>query len=381
MQLDAGTHATTDEAGRFEFERVPPGKMELSYRVKVDDLRSHRVPLQSITINPGQTVELNIEAPERVAPERQFGFPRPRPERKFGPAITGTAVLPDGTPAAGIEVALVVPNELISLGKGSLNPGPNNSLRTRTDGAGHFTLPGVEGAMGIVAVHELGFASIDLPTTDALALTLRRWGEIHGTLRIGRGLGANQLVSVMRRPCEGGLTFGPHEFEARTDDRGRFVITYVPPGEQPLVRWIPMGGTSRGTTIPVLVNVKAGEVTEVTLGGSGWQVVGEAVFPDAPGTFDWKEVKFSLHTVPILKDQSNEARLKNRFYCPESAKEGSFVFEDVLPGIYELSAAIHRTRRERNLHFENIMHLGAKEVDIPDVETGRDGEPYDVGEA
>jgi peroxiredoxin len=377
--MDAGTHATTDEDGRFEFERVPPGKMDLSYRVKSTGRGWQRVPLQSITVDPGQTLELNIEAPERVAPEPGLGFPRPRPERQFGPAITGTAVLPDGKPAAGIEVALVVPNEAVSLGKGSLQRGSDGRLRTRTDGAGHFTLPGVEGATAIVAVHEMGFATIDLPAANSPTLTLQLWGEIHGILRIGRRLGANESVSLARGLPGSGLMYGHDEFQTRTNDRGQFVITYVPPGEQSLVRWIPTGERSGTSSTPTFVNVKAGEVTEVTLGGSGRQVVGKAEFPDAPATFDWKEVKFSLHTTPLLEGQSKEARLKNRFYRPESATDGSFVFEDVPPGVYELSATVERTRHEGRNHSVNILPLGRKKITIPDAETGREGEPCDAG--
>jgi peroxiredoxin len=377
--MDAGTHATTDEAGRFEFERVPPGKLDLSYRVKTTGPGWQQAPLQSITVDPGQTLELNIEAPALLAPEPGLGFPRPRPQRKLGPAITGTAVLPNGKPVAGIEVALVVPNEAVSLGKGSLKPGSDGRLQTRTDGAGHFTLPGVEGATAIVAVNEMGFATIDLPAAISPTLTLQPWGEIHGILRIGRRLGANELVSLACGLPGSGLTYGHDEFQTRTDDRGQFVITYVPPGEQSLVRRIPTGEGAKTSSAPTFVNVKAGEVTEVTLGGSGRHVVGKAEFSNAPATFDWKEVKFSLHTTPLLEGQSKEARLKNRFYYPQSVAEDSFVFEDVPPGVYELSATVQRTRHEGRNHYVNMLPLGAKEITIPDAGTGRDSEPYDVG--
>jgi hypothetical protein len=379
LQMDPGTHTTTDETGRFEFERVPPGKMDLFCRINTGEGRWRKVLLQSISVNPGETLELNIDAPERTVPERELGVTQPKPERKRVSGITGTVVLPDGKLAPAVEVALLVPNEYLVLGKGSLKPGGDHSLRTRTDDTGHFTLPGVEGATAIVAVHEAGFAIIDLPGTNSPALTLQQWGEIHGTLRFGRRLGANQLVSLTHGLPGGGLMYDSHYFQARTDDRGRFVITYVPPGEQPLVRWIPMGEESATSSLPTFVNVKAGEVTEVTLGGSGRQVVGKAVLPDAPVTFDWKDVRFSMHTTPILKDQSNDARLKSRYYHAEAVTHGSFVFEDVLPGTYRLSAEVHRTRHEGNRHFVNIQSLAAKEVAIPEAVTGPDGEPCDVG--
>ena len=67
--LDPGDHTITDETGRFEFERVPPGKLDLSYRVNMSKNSWRQEPLQSITVNPGQTLELNIDDPERAAPE------------------------------------------------------------------------------------------------------------------------------------------------------------------------------------------------------------------------------------------------------------------------------------------------------------------------
>jgi hypothetical protein len=375
--LGTGNHTITDETGRFEFDRVPPGKLELSCRIKKDERSWHTMPLQSITVNPGQTLELDIDASERAAPERAFGVPQPKPERKRGPAITGTVVLPGGKSVPGVQVALIVPGDFLALGKGSFKRGGDESLRTVTDGMGHFTLPGVEGATAIVAVHEAGFATIDLPGTDSPALALQPWGEIHGTLRIGRRPGANQLVSLMQDfPCEG-LRYDHFDFQARTDDRGQFVITYVPPGEQRLARWISTGEGSATSGNPTFVKVKAGGVTEAILGGTGREVVGKTVFPDAPATFNWKEVRFSLRTTPPMKAGRNNFDLTTRHYNAESVTHGSFVFEDVLPGTYELSAQVHRQGRSGfHNHIHHIMPLGAQEVTIPDAGTG---EPCDVG--
>jgi beta-lactamase regulating signal transducer with metallopeptidase domain/uncharacterized GH25 family protein/peroxiredoxin len=377
--LNTGAHTITDEAGRFEFDRVPPGKLNLSYRVKVGQRQAFRqAVLQSITVNPGQSLELNIDAPERESPERAFGTPEPKPARNIGAAISGSVVLPDGKPAAGVEVTLIVPLEVFTLHKGRVQT-QDHSLQTLTDEAGQFTLPGVKDAQAIVAAAEKGFAKIALPGVASPSLTLQPWGEIHGTLRIGRRLGANQSVLLQPEDNRDGLHYDFTEFESKTDDRGRFVFTYAPPGEQRLSRLIPRGdGFGRYGPGPP-VNVKAGGITEVTVGGTGRQVVGKAVFQDPAGALDWKDVQFSMRPTlpPPSPTASNYPAWKRRFYGAETATNGAFVFEDVPPGTYDVSAlAEPSTGKMANIGGQTI---GAQTVTIPDAAAGQNAEPCDIG--
>ena len=137
--LDTGAHTITDEAGRFEFERVPPGKLNLSYRVKMSEQAWQEAFLQSITVNPGQTLELKVDAAEREARGHGSIIPRPNPARSNRLAIRGRVVLPDGKPAANVQVALIAPLEFVGLHKASLHS-EDHGLQTVTDGAGPFTL-------------------------------------------------------------------------------------------------------------------------------------------------------------------------------------------------------------------------------------------------
>ena len=56
----------------FEFDRVPPGQLQITYRQPVPNPRFdswNNRPLQQVTLKPSQTLEANIVAPERAAPE------------------------------------------------------------------------------------------------------------------------------------------------------------------------------------------------------------------------------------------------------------------------------------------------------------------------
>jgi beta-lactamase regulating signal transducer with metallopeptidase domain/uncharacterized GH25 family protein/cytochrome oxidase Cu insertion factor (SCO1/SenC/PrrC family) len=379
--FDSGNHTITDEMGRFEFDRVPPGKLELTYRVKVGANGWQNEPLQSIAVKHGQTLELKIEGPARAISEIGFGSPQPKPARPRGAAISGTVNLPGGKPAAGVQVALIAHNEYLGLQKGSLQTGKDTSVLTITDRDGHFTLPGVEGAMGIVAAAETGFARIALSPTNSHVLTLQSWGEIRGTLRIGRRLGTNQTLHLQADPGDG-LNYDFNEYEARTDDQGKFVITYAPPGAQRLIREIPgaYGNGISSHSAAVIVNVKSGEVTKVTIGGNGREVIGKAVFADPADALDWKEVRYVLQSHAT---GTNLPAWKSPFFPAEPATNDSFVFEDVAPGTYDLVASAPRLPKEPHIinhRFMNSQILGGKEVAIPEAGApAADAKPCDVG--
>ena len=261
--------------------------------------------------------------------------------------------------------------------KGLFSNLPEHELNTVTDDAGHFSLPTADGILEIVAAHESGFARMGQPFSNSPVMTLQPWGEIHGVLRIGRRLGANQTVKLEQNRGEG-LFNDDQQFKAVTDDQGRFVITYARPGAQHLVRQISTGGP--GSWVPgfaVPVDVKAGGITQVTMGGTGCEVIGKAAITDLPENFDWKDVHFSLNALPAAEASVDRSRWS--FYPPDSATNGSFVFEDISPGTYELSARLVSGRQESHATSSRLVLLGRKTVTIPETESGGGGEPFDIG--
>jgi hypothetical protein len=394
--LDTGNHVLTDHEGRFEFERVPPGELQLTYRVKIDERKWRSVPLEPpLTVSPGQTLELLIDAPERKT-SADFFIPQPKPLSKSGPPMTGVVLLPSGEAAAGAEVGLVVPNEYLRLLKASLQAGRDGSLKTTADANGYFALPGVEGITAIVAVNEDGFAKVSIdPGGQPARLALQPWGQISGTLRVGDRLGTNERVMLAPEAFEDRSFNYSDTFQARTDSQGRFVLTYVPPGEHRLCRVIPDGERSWHTGPPTMVEVKSGGVTNVTMGGIGRRVVGKAVPKDPSAAIGWSEVKVALLTSQYAAPKSmntteaseawNEspegqaARRNMRHYKTDISADGRFSFEDVDAGDYALTVS-----RERKIQFDRgtkhlVMGLGNKRVSIP-AATGEDGaNACDVG--
>jgi hypothetical protein len=394
--LDIGHHVITDHEDRFEFERVPPRELRLTYRVKIDARQSRSVPLPPpFTVRPGQTLELCVEAAERKT-IGDFFIPQPKSAPKSGPPITGVVLLPTSEPAAGAEVGLAVANESLGLLKASLQAGRGASFKTATDDNGRFALPGVEGVKAIVAVNEDGFAKVSIaPGDSTVRLDLQAWGEISGTLRIGDRLGSHERVMLTPEPYEHRSFHYTNAYEARTDTQGRFVLTYVPPGEHRLCRMIPEGGRSWHSGTPTMVDVKAGGITHVTIGGTGRGVVGKAVPKEPSAAMDWREVKVALLTSQYAPPKSinttearqawNEspeeqaARRKMRHCKTNISADGAFGFEDVDAGDYVLSVS-----RERKIKFDRgmkhlVMGLGNKQVSVPTAAGEEGGSPYDVG--
>jgi uncharacterized GH25 family protein len=60
-------HAVTDAEGRFEFVHVPAGKLQISYRIKMEGANGawRNEPLQQVVLKPEETLEVNIKAPEK----------------------------------------------------------------------------------------------------------------------------------------------------------------------------------------------------------------------------------------------------------------------------------------------------------------------------
>jgi uncharacterized GH25 family protein len=373
-------HAVTDDKGAFEFYRVPPTQLQLSYRVKMGMGGGgwQNVPLQRVTIAPGQTLELKVEAGEATKENASFATQvRRKLAKRVGPPVVGSVLLPDGNPAAGAQVALMVSNEYLGLGRLTLHAGQDTELKTTTDGAGHFTLPGVEGTMGIVAINDTGFARTDWGTgSNTPALRLEPWGEIHGTLHIGPKLGTNEDVALVASDF-GSFNYDFQEYKTTTDDQGKFVFTFVPPGEQVVGRLIRMGQGSWTAGSQSPVNVKAGGTTEVSIGGTGWQVVGRVKYKDGAGDADFTDLMIGMHEPYNPEEWKSKARRPRSFYATTNG-DGSFVFEDVLPGNYQLNIQTQQRRQMNGGIFMNMKPLASKEVTIPDG--GKPGgKPFDIG--
>ncbi|MEO5801947.1 MAG: M56 family metallopeptidase, partial [Verrucomicrobiota bacterium] len=191
-QIRLSRHALTDGAGKFMFERVPPGKLQITYRVKQSNNYNswQNENLEQVTLHPAQNLEIKINAVERkVAKEFPVPNQRPKPVRKPGVALNGGVLLPDGKPAVGAEIALLLPGEYLGLGRGTFNSSQarEDGLIVSADAKGEFELPSYDEAKWIVALNPEGYAKVSVESLKGSPkIILQRWGQVEGTLRIGK---------------------------------------------------------------------------------------------------------------------------------------------------------------------------------------------------
>ena len=396
--LSLQLHTVTDSEGRFEFERVPPGRVQINGRNMVSANGWSWDPLEKVEVKPGSEVNVEIKAPAKSQQRADFahGPPVARPKRLPGPGLQGTVLLPNGQPAVDAEVALLAPASFIGLGKATFKAyeARQDGLIVRADPTGHFALPLVEGGREIVAVHEQGFAEIEVAKFDSLSpIKLEPWGRVEGTLRVGRRLGTNELVLIESEPPMSGeprLTFDNQDFQARTDSAGKFMINFVPPGERLLARMIPTGIGSWQHSAPTIVTVKPGATTAVTVGGTGRTVLGKIHVPQPD--FTWTNVHGSLHLpLPAAFTQPGSAEeqakwstspaaklaMKNyRAYPVEISSDGSFRVEEVLAGKYVMDLMVMAGNGSPDMRMVNHFRC---ELVVPEPSGKDDPSPADLG--
>ena len=295
--INLSISALTDAQGAFAFDRVPPGQLRITYRERMQQGNGWmNQTLQDVELKPGQTLTVSITAPDLSATPAGNSYQRPpEPKRVTGVEIKGVVLLPNGQPASDADVALQVEGKYLSLGRGALE---DNGLReagllvsTKPDGS--FTLPLYEGAQSVIAVNQEGYVQVGLDQLKQNPrVTLQKWGRIEGTLRVNHHPGTNETVQLsgpMSRwrvphppvaaerkrpnaahPSQAALPppmYNSADFQAKTDDQGRFVLAFVPPGEQILQRRIPLGAGSWTQTPVGTVRVPPGETVVTNVGG------------------------------------------------------------------------------------------------------------------
>ena len=421
--VNLNLHTATDSQGRFEFERVPPGKLRISYREQLPAPNANSwtsVPLREVELKSGQSLEVNIETTDRTARNEFAGQQPPQPSRIAGAEIKGVVLTPDGKPAAEAEVALQVEGKYLALGKGTF---ARSGLREEgllvTAGAdGSFTLPLYEKAQSVIALNEEGFAQVSLEQLKiSPPIKLQKWGRIEGTLEIRHHPGTNEQVVLSVPPSRwskmrvqkmgqgtnhlettnaSAMMLNPvmydfNAFVSRTDDHGRFAISYVPPGEQAVARLVSTGGGSQMHRPLGNVTVNPGATVVTNFNLSGRIVTGTLKFTGTNPPPDFQNAHASLHTSGAFKLMKRLAQLKTaeerkaflksdeaqafqkgfpnevRDYPGTVNADGSFRVEDVPAGKYEFGfenfsqRAIPAGTRPTSL----TMYLAPREIGVP----------------
>jgi len=204
--------------------------------------------------------------------------------------LAGHVFAPDGSPAAGVELAVVLGGQYFGINNGKFQQrqGVDKPFTTGPDGA--YDLPPQIDKYMIVAVSELGSAQADqVALANSPDLHLTAWGGLDGVLRIGSKPAANMVVSAAT------LEMNPTNDQtspriswnqtANTDADGHFSMNRVRPGQVQLGRQITQHFGANGITMTNLSQsgqavVTPGQTTVADVGGGGRTVTGKFILPN-----------------------------------------------------------------------------------------------------
>jgi len=194
---------------------------------------------------------------------------------------TGLTVMqPDGQPAAGADVGLVMPSSRLMLIPGGIsreNLQVGGSLLD-TDNNGKVQVPPDETIKRVVFAHATGYAEVtgaDLKNLSAVQL--QPWGRIEGDYFAGGKPAVDREISAQRDKYQpGDVSFDCFRgFKIKTDAAGHFVFPQVPPGDVEVVKLISQSeeGRNISTYTPLqTVAVRAGETATIEIGKTGYTV-------------------------------------------------------------------------------------------------------------
>lgn len=340
--------------------------------------------------------------------------------------IRGTVLLPDGSPAAGMAVALCTEqtgvwlrgtgfsSNLIGNGKQNLA-----DYRRTTDESGKFSFDPIPGAHTVVAAGSAGIGSTHcLDHAGPLTIRLQAWGRIEGNVRTHDGRWANRTVrwdGLHHLTTWSSLEYDIDSYSTKTDANGAFTLENIPPGAGRMM--ISEGdGKSHIISSPTpeiisgLVEVRPGETAEVQIGGTGRTVTGKLIPPPGVEIRNWplqaeeftKLFTANSFTYPIPKDLNGEARekwkleyadtdagrtwLQSQYAYPvEIAADGTFTIPEVLPGKYTMFITVVQgylgsgadTTVPFNPTSTKQIAFNRAEVTVP--ESPSDGSPLNIG--
>ena len=334
--------------------------------------------------------------------------PAPRPAAPATPAgraapLAGRVRTADGRPVAGAEVFLATPQAPARI----YGPQRAGLPTTKTAGDGGFTFPPRPGRVLLVVRCDQGYAQV---TADELAasrdITLRSWGRIEGTLRIGdkpAPVGEEVVLSYWGSGELWDMDAAQRRAEVRTNAAGRFVFPRVAPGNLWLTRRVRVRPGDGRESHHTYVEVKPGETVRAELGGRGRPVVGVAALSDgtaaAPpvrsltGTL-WRHAEPGIHWPPNHSAMSDEQKrqFEHRWRATPQAKawarsvgnyefpvapDGRFRVEDVPAGTYRLQVRSETFDLLRRRWA--VTALTETDITVPDAPDGSRPTPVEVG--
>ena len=327
--------------------------------------------------------------------------------KKINPknAVQGVVLLPEGSPAAGVQVALCTAEKGVTLGRGRfLDQG--EPILMNTDGDGRFAFPLTPNPRTVFALSDQGFGRAQpAQAKDQLTILLQPWGRIDGILKLRKESNAERQI-VLFNPSNPRtrdvLLLDMSAFSTQTDRQGVFVFDQVPPGEFNLFL---NRGIGQAFNHQTTVQIQSGAVANVQIGGTGGVVSGRFVFSDASRPINWAKqmasatLSVKLPALPIprglrtedvekwqtdyWRSEAGQARsLAARAYPIDVEPDGTFIAEDVPPGTYELHASLMDSNIDNGWpHLGASKSLGyiQRDLVVPESSSGAASAPMEIG--
>ena len=336
-------------------------------------------------VNPVVGHYLRIEAPGyEPAESRPFRSDEGAMIQDFrlkpAAGISGVVLLPDGRPAAGVQVVLGTQENRAFVRGGVFQRNSTNAERITTGPDGRFTLPKHEGGFLLVVAADAGFADA---TSDEFAktgkLVLQPWGRIEGEVRIGRKPAAYQsVVYLPELPSNRGdaAFMRSYDYHFATDSQGRFAIDRVIPGVGRIARVLDTTYRTEWCG-QESVEVKPGQTTQLRLGGKGRPVIGRVVLDGTPREpVDWRTNDAAVLELP--RAERRKATTPWLTFASGFDEDGRFRIEDVAPGTYELKIPVNSPADRRTWGTPRAkMGEATLPVNVPE---GPDDQPVDIGD-
>jgi hypothetical protein len=325
-------------------------------------------------------------------------------KRGTGPA--GIVLDPQGRPLAGATLVVAdAQNRPFFTGNGELR-NADQLPSAQTDASGRFVLPSSLDPGAVVAIHTEGFLEVSVAELrDKGKLQLQPWGRVTGVLKVGEHSPANATVSLQN------LSRSPDSLwvslQAKPGPDGKFQFDRVPAGPRQIALQFPV---VRSRFVPqshgFVVDVRAGETTNIVIGGTGRTVRGRVKVEGDSRQIQWDRdvhqlvLKTGL-SEPVMRPppaglslaDQNAHRLReqqrledfwksssgqravraSRSYLLQFENDGRFHADNVPAGAYELNLRFTKSGREE---WEDIIIATlAREVAVPQGDT-----PLDLGE-
>jgi len=293
-----------------------------------------------------------------------------------GERLTGSVLSATSTPVVGAQVGVS------NLFEGTIvADGVMESPDTVTGADGAFELWPSKPPFTLSIVHESGFAIVsDTDYVQGGIIQLQPWLQMTGEIQEGFLPTVGAKVSITHQSGgEGPPQAGWTSF-TKSDGNGKFAFDHTFPGKWDLARWVPAGPLTSRPAYRRDITIDLRNNTDVRLGGGGKSVVGQVklpfdVLPNVSEGYSYCIATLIKNEIPYPDDivtsinavkkrweyewsQTPEGRRFKKYqylhtFAGSVKADGSFCFDNVRPGNYDLEVVIH--------HKDSGMrHVGEK---------------------